>query len=552
MFEKFNALQEKPVEYGIIAAFVLSSLAYAMMLPAYEGFDETAHYSYISYLAQTGKIPDFTIAKLDANVEEDQKVIPKPYGVSPPYENNDGINYYQFFNNLPAEDRVLAHQRLWVKGTAGTHYKEGTGLNWQGQHPPLYYTAMLPPYFLSKDWPTGYRLMFLRVCSLAFVWIGLYAWIRAVRRFDSHETRVFILSGMTALLFFPSLYFDLARIGNDSMAAMLAALCFYFITAMRVSGRDKYKNTIYLSITIGFGLLTKMLFVPIMAACLAFLIFTSVSNRLEIKPLLIRLFTLILVPLAISGWWFNLFHARYGMYLGSEEFYALGRMGTASVNLSPFGYVKQAANSVASFTKTFLWCGSWSWLKLPYWFYVVFAPFPPLLAYKIIFGWKKVSGDIRQLTIAAGLIIAALLAGFAHHMATRIAFTGIGTGTSGYYLFIVWPFLAVILSYAFVETKSGAVSVVLPVCFGLLLLFEMEGFWREMLLYGGIWRKYGTDAFGAGYIPPSFSNIQFAMERHQQLAFSFTAAALFIVSVPLKLSVAVYLLLRGALRPMPK
>lgn len=537
--------REKFVEYGIMVVFILSSLAYALILPPYEGFDETAHYSYISYLAATGKIPDFTKTKIDASIEEDQKLIPKPYNCNPPFENNSGITYHQYFNNMSIEDHRLAYQRLWLKKTSGIHYKEGKRLNWQAQHPPLYYSVMLAPYFVSKNWPSGYRLMFLRLFSLVLVWFGLYICVLAIRLFDMQEVRIFFLSGMTALLFFPSLYFDLARVGNDSMAALLASLCFYFIIAIQVNDRAAYRNTICLSLTIGLGLLTKMFYIPVMAACIAFIIYTGIRRKFEIKQLLIQSIILVLIPLAISGWWFNIFHARYGMYFGSEEFYSFGQSGAAAVNLSLFEYIRQAAHSVMSFTKTFLWCGSWSWLKLPYWYYVVFAPLPPLILYSVFWRWKKVSNDIRQVTIAAILILTALLAGFVYHMYTRITFTGIGTGTGGYYLFIVWPFLAVILSYIFVLSEKRMIAMILSCCFVLIVLFETEGFWRELLLYSGIINKSGSNAFGNGYILPSLTNIKFAIERCQQLTFSFAATTLFIISTLIKIIIMLLLLLKN-------
>lgn len=539
MTGKTSRLDEKIIQYGIIVVFICTSLAYALMTPAYEGFDETAHYSYISYLAETGRIPDFRSTKIDANVENDQKLIPKPYNSFPPYQNNGGITYYRFFNEMGDTDRSAAYQKLWINGTAETHYQEGTTLNWQGQHPPLYYITMLLPYNLSKDWPTGYKLIFLRVCSLALVWLGMYIWILALRRFTLQETRMFFLSGAAVILFIPSFYFDLARLGNDSLTALLSSLCFYFIVRVYMGNKTDYKYIIYLSITIGLGLLTKMLFVPIMGGCAAFVMITGFRRWVGIRTLLINLSILILVPLTISGWWYNLFHARYGMYLGSAEFYTFGTIGKASVNLSLVEYLIEVGRSTTSFIKTFLWCGTWSWLKLPYWYYVVFIPIPFIVLNNVRCVWKKSGEDVRQITIAASLVILALLAGFAHHAATRIAYTGRGSGTGGYYLFAAWPFLAIIFSYV-MSAKNRVLLILTSFIFVILIIFEMEGFWREVLAYSGIWYKTSTNAFGVGYVVPTLTNIQLALARHEQLAISLPAMILFLASVPLKLGIIIY------------
>lgn len=532
--EKTNRLNEKILEYGIIIVFICASLAYALMTPAYEGFDETAHYSYISYLAKTEHIPDFRSTKLDANVENDQKIIPKPYKTFPPYQDNGGFTYYSFFNSASHEDQTAAYQRLWFEKSSGTGYEAGTALNWEGQHPPLYYIAMLFPYHLSMDWPTGYKIIFLRICSLAMFWIGLWIWILAVRRFSSPETRLFFLSGAAILLFFPSFYFEFARLGSDSLAALLAALCFYFIVRIHQDKAAGYQHIVCLSITLGLGLLTKMFFVPIMAGCIASVLFTGYQNRLKLYQLLTGLLIFIVVPLALSGWWFNLFYARYGMYLGSLEFFVFAHTEKASVHLSSAGYLIEVGRITASFIKTFFWCGTWSLLKLPYGYYTVFFPIVFILLYNMKRSWKTSRDDVRQMAIAAFLIILPLLAGFMYHAFHRIVFTGRGAGTPGHYLYIVWPFLAVIFSYALMNAGNRALIILTFLSFGMLILFEMEGVWCNMLIYSGIWHKTGTDAFGVGYVAPTLNNIRLAMARNEQLTFIFPGMILFFTAIAMK------------------
>jgi hypothetical protein len=49
--------------------------------------------------------------------------------------------------------------------------------------------------------------------------------------FQASGTRHFLLLAGLAALFFPSLFYDLARLGNDSLAALLFAGSFYFLLA---------------------------------------------------------------------------------------------------------------------------------------------------------------------------------------------------------------------------------------------------------------------------------------------------------------------------------
>jgi uncharacterized integral membrane protein len=90
------------------------------------------------------------------------------------------------------------------------------------------------------------------------------------------------------------------------------------------------------------------------------------------------------------------------------------------------------------------------------------------------------------------------------------------------------------------SAKNRALVILTSFIFGILIIFEMEGFWREVLAYGGIWYKTATNAFGVGYVAPTLTNIQMALTRHEQLAFSLPAMILFLVSVPLKLGILIY------------
>ena len=52
-------------------SFVSLGLAYLLLLPPYEGFDETGHYSYVTELADCGRITDLRSSPLDATIEAD-------------------------------------------------------------------------------------------------------------------------------------------------------------------------------------------------------------------------------------------------------------------------------------------------------------------------------------------------------------------------------------------------------------------------------------------------------------------------------------------------
>ena len=51
----------------VAVGFVSLLLAHVLILPPFESFDETAHYSYVSQLWDRHEIPDFLTTPLDAS-----------------------------------------------------------------------------------------------------------------------------------------------------------------------------------------------------------------------------------------------------------------------------------------------------------------------------------------------------------------------------------------------------------------------------------------------------------------------------------------------------
>ncbi len=101
------------------ASFVSLGLAYLLLLPPYEGFDETGHYSYVSELADRGAITDLRSSPLDATVENDLAGLPRKYGDFPPFENNGGLTYRAFFKDLSAEERTAGSRHYFSRPADG-------------------------------------------------------------------------------------------------------------------------------------------------------------------------------------------------------------------------------------------------------------------------------------------------------------------------------------------------------------------------------------------------------------------------------------------------
>jgi len=110
---------------GTVVTFCLLLAAYLLVLPPYEGFDEIAHYSYISFLVDERRIPTLGDVPLDQTVEEERAGLPTPYLAAPPYEDNGGITYREFFVDLSDDQRQQIAEHFWTEATGEVHYDPG-------------------------------------------------------------------------------------------------------------------------------------------------------------------------------------------------------------------------------------------------------------------------------------------------------------------------------------------------------------------------------------------------------------------------------------------
>ena len=136
---------ERWIATGVSIAFVSLCLTSVLVLPPREGFDENAHYSYISFLADCGQIPDFRSTPLDASFPEAVGKLPDCYLKPPDASGGQGLTYAQFFREVPLDQRRAAEREFWQAHGQPARYRPDADLNWQGQHPPLYYALMVVP-----------------------------------------------------------------------------------------------------------------------------------------------------------------------------------------------------------------------------------------------------------------------------------------------------------------------------------------------------------------------------------------------------------------------
>lgn len=526
---------ERAVALGVVVAFALLCLAVVLLLPPQEGYDEAVHYSYISLLSDRGEIPDVRTSPLDATLDREHQGLPWPEAVV------DGLRYRAFFEAVDATARGEAVARLWRRPDVPAAYAPAweRGMIWEGQHPPLYYALMVAPYRMARSWPPGWRVLWLRTWSVALACASLAFWLGTIRLLDAPASRRLLLLAGVAVLFLPSLFFDVSRIGNDALAALLFAGTLHYLVATTVHAQRRLGDFAALGLVLALGLLTKMYFVAVGAGAVAYTLWRAWRRtRLGPAALALRLALLVGIPGALTTWWFVLSHARYGMILASVERLTFREIGSPPGDAYTWGeFFAALGRGLVLFGESFLWSGTWSLVSPPPWAYAALAPLLALLAGALVWrGFRRPLEAYGPVVGAAVFLTVPVLLGLATHMYWQVRYTG-AAWTSGHYVFFAWP----VMGMVFAPVLDGPVYRLWQAATWLAFLlawgFELAAVWLTVLVYAGV--VTGAEILGgeAQILPPTLANIQWVFGRLWELAFPYAAA----------LAYAVAALVRGAL-----
>jgi hypothetical protein len=422
----------------LLTASLLLGLGHIALLPPWEGFDETGHYSYIQQVAATGRWtrPGDMMSK---DIDDYLKLAPASENV--PLE----WTYHQFFGAGPtiiARGRQAVHEAPAVSRS----FAPGRIGNWQAQHPPLYYYLMAPAYLLSNGWSLGAQLFLLRAFSYLIAWGALAILvIVALRRFR-HDERVGMLLPLALGLWpvmFPMWFPEIARIGNDSLIVLFAA-CTLLLLDRAARQRTMAQHAL-LGATLGLALLTKATFLPVAAAVAAVLAGLTWSARARPDERARRLKGLglcLLLAACISVWWYAGIFVETGSLIGSND---VAKMTT------PGGMLSELGNALTRYrvmltawvlATSFLWYGTWSFVQPPW---ITMVPFFGLVAMLLFGAWcyYRQRGGLRLPDWLALLTLLLFLVALGYHSVILLIATGNPAPT--WYLHSLSPILALLV-----------------------------------------------------------------------------------------------------------
>jgi hypothetical protein len=462
------------------AAIFLIGIGYLAILPPFEGFDEYAHYSSVRQIADTGTLPFYGRSFIDQNVERYIKDAPMPWGsLNPPFDRTGHMTYPAFFANAEAVAHYWDYRRIpadWI-------FAPGSIGNWEAQHPPLYYILMAPIMKMTEALSFVTQILILRLASYLMAFAGLMIGWRATRL----QTLPDSVAG--AYLFYPivvPMFFgEFARIGNDSLCLLLLGVI-YALSFRLVScdGPDP-KSSLAVGICFGLGLLTKALFIPVLAGYALFLalrMWLARGNVVQFRREIRALTLIVICALVIGGGWYIYDFFAYGSLIGSNDSINLEHQGGLIANFRRNFSLYEFARQMIAVLASWSWAGSWSLARMS-----------PLVHLPILLltGWVIVGyvGAARRypfsdlIWLPAWLVVP-FLAGLAYHVLVSIALGG--AGTPGWYLNVLGPFLALAAGYGIERlNRSGAGRYALVVSLAYAGVFLLVAIWSQVALFSG-------------------------------------------------------------------
>ncbi|MHB8286168.1 MAG: glycosyltransferase family 39 protein [Caulobacteraceae bacterium] len=499
----------RTLTWMILLAALLAGLAAVAILPPWEGADETAHWSYLQQLSDTGKAPVAGHGVLSADL--DAYPGPHPYGDGAPFEQT-GFSTY----------RSLHRSGLNTLASRPTRFAEGSVPNWEAQHPPLYYLVLTPLYRAMHGLDFRQHRFSLRLASwlLAFGGLAVGALATSYVAPDWAKTAAPLMAAWPFMA--PQVFPTLARLGNDSLCLLECGVLWLLL--LRLTERpDRWVSLLGVGVILGLGLLTKAFFIPISVGVAGYLVFVAWREERLVKGLA-RAAILLVVAAVIGAWWYV---GQYGVthdLTGGADFQALKHQGGLEAGLDRNYSAAALARGVAAMVATFAWTGTWSLARPP----EIFILGPILLVAIPLGAWLMELRKAPTLAWAPLFLVTPMLAGLCYHIVAFVALTGRGASTPGYYLHILAAPLA------FAVALGWRRNLLLPALFVYTGLFTMAVWALEASMFGGCAAKLGDDPHFSFYRADCFMNLrQLQLLAHPLWAAGLAAAAILVLAVAL-------------------
>jgi hypothetical protein len=488
-----------------LLSLLLMGVGYIAIMPPFEGFDEAAHYASLRQIADTGTIPLYGKSYLP----EDVAGYRGPIAYSPLKLNQFGTgkSYPEFFSDRALVSRF---EQDYGRPHPPPSFVPSVKRNWEAQHPPLYYLIMARLLRPLESASFLTQILVLRLVSYLLALVGVFFGLLAA--YSVNATTKFRVAYVGYLLYpvaLPMFFPEFARIGNDSLCLLFTGTAAFFL-AEGLANESGVGWPVGIGASLGLGLLTKALFLPITFAIGVYLLLrllgtrsNQYSRRLQWRNGAITL----ILPLLIGSGWYLHDYLAYGEFTGSDEVIQLAHHGGILPNLIQNFSLVAIWGGVTHMIKSWVWLGTWSMaLMSP----PLYAPLFLLLAMMIAgFAIAVKRTPITRPEWLPIILFAAFAAGLFYHVLTTVAI-GAG-GTPGWYLHILLPWEAPALGVGVaIVVKRPWRRLLFIALVSYAVLFQVAAIWAQIALFTGCAIKGGENHY-------SFSGHLFCLDQASTL-----------------------------------
>ncbi|QWD72712.1 hypothetical protein [Polynucleobacter sp. UB-Raua-W9] len=476
-------------------------VAYALLEPPFEGFDENAHYSRILDATQDMS----SQFRGHALMREDVLNYPGPqaYGSGePPFSNS---NTYDRFYLQPLEALSAIKQypvRSSAQPTVKPKLKSGDAvnskLNWQYQHPPLYYLIAGVINQLLPSERMVLNVVVLRLFSVSLVCLGLLITFKGMLAFGKksfiNAENLPVVFGIFALCF-PMFYFEFARIGNDALAFLFLSFVFYY-SAKAYQATAPQKPLQAMMFFLALALLTKAIvlpLIPVFAFYVGYCLWASRSNDigkacpaimwsrgddLVVKKWVKDFFQSFLLPISLGLTWYVFVYIYFGdLGIGSEVQDLTHSEGLVQGLSQNFNILKLLRGLLVPLA-TFIYAGSWSLVRAPDVLYFLLATIYIYIGgmyVRVVILAQHKSSKLMPLALFFFLYL-----GLALHVIISMALSGLGT-SGGWYFYVLSPWLLLAISLSVDVMQRFTLQIIRSIG----LVITMGTFVTNTLIYSG-------------------------------------------------------------------
>lgn len=503
-------------------------MAWVLVLPPFEGFDETAHYSSIREIADSHTLPKYGTSKIAAVVEAYGMQAPLPFMQQHGVMIKEPVSYRTFMQDDAAHD-TFAQAFVATPGIP-RRFVPGSSLNWQAQHPPLYYLLLAPIMRATDGLSFVMQLMVLRAMSWAMAVvgfaIGIQGMVRYMRRCRPQGSAAtgccdagtqLQCACMTFPMLVPMFFPEFARLGNDALCLLVFGSAWALLLGM-IDRAPSVSRAAALGACLGVGLLTKAFFIPVALGalgCLAWMASRSRVAGMNRAHALRDIAVAAVIAVVIGGWWYASALTNHGVLSGSHDLITLDQEGGMLAGLKENFAWPHLGRGIAAFLVTAYFAGTWTLARLPEWLYA-----PGLLAIGVLcITALRAPREARvgRLMAVALWITLPMLAALGYYLLVRIAQGTGGHGAPGWYMNILAPACAVPLGIGLVAImRLPRAAWAVMVIWLWAVIFVTLAFWMHAALYAGVAVKNMETRHLA--CPDGWSSLLHVVEIHGHIA----------------------------------